>query len=143
MTTLNLKSLQAQIDEMKQIILNQGSAIIELQNQLKNMPKGRDRGPASEGDMTEAHAIRVMLGDMKEISHKECAILLKLSYGQIYSARKGFTFKSIYKRMERGEVDHTYDDPTTFENNDKDILAAKAVEALEQIQDQQEGEDEA
>jgi hypothetical protein len=40
-----------------------------------------------------------MLGDLKEDSHKEAAEKLGLSYGQIYSARKGFTFKPIYKEM--------------------------------------------
>ena len=45
-----------------------------------------------------------MLGDLKDKSHKECAEVLQLSYGQIYSARKGFTFKPIYKEMIEAQV---------------------------------------
>lgn len=59
--------------------------------------KPRDRGPESERDMTEEDARRISLGDMKDKSHKDAAKELGLSYGQIYSARKGFTFKAIYK----------------------------------------------
>ena len=56
-------------------------------------------GPKSERKMTEDDAKRIMLGDMKDKSHNECAEALNLSYGQIYSARKGFTFKPIYQEM--------------------------------------------
>lgn len=62
----------------------------------------RDRGPKSEKDMTEDDARRVMLGDLKDASHKVAAETLGLSYGQVYSARKGFTFKPIYKEMMNG-----------------------------------------
>lgn len=59
----------------------------------------RSRGPASEKVMTEDDARRAMIGDLKNNSHKEAAEKLGLSYGQIYSARKGFTFKPVYKEM--------------------------------------------
>lgn len=59
----------------------------------------RNRGPQSERIMTEDDARRIMLGDLKDKSHKDAAEELKLSYGQIYSARKGFTFKPIYQEM--------------------------------------------
>ena len=70
--------------------------IIEKMNAAK-APKVRDRGPDSQREMTEDDARRILLGDMKDKSHKDSAIELGLSYGQIYSARKGFTFKGIYK----------------------------------------------
>ena len=126
MATLTLKDLQAQIDDLKATIIAQGQMIEDLKSQGS---ANRDRGPKSEGEMTEEHAIRVMLGDLREKSHKEAALELKLSYGQIYSARKGYTFKKIYQRMIKGE---------TIDTMDKDILAYQAVDALEEIQ--QEGE---
>ena len=126
MATLTLKDLQAQIDDLKATIIAQGEMIEDLKSQGS---ANRDRGPKSEGEMTEEHAIRVMLGDLREKSHKEAALELKLSYGQIYSARKGYTFKKIYQRMIKGE---------TIDTMDKDILAYQAVDALEEIQ--QEGE---
>ena len=62
-------------------------------------PAARVRGPLSESAMTEEHARRIMLGDLKDASHKEAGETLGLSYGQVYSARKGFTFKVVYQEM--------------------------------------------
>ena len=101
MATLTLKDLQAQIEELKAIVTEQGAQIEDLKSQGSS---NRDRGPKSEGEMTEEHAVRVMLGDLREKSHKDAALELKLSYGQIYSARKGYTFKKIYQRMIKGET---------------------------------------
>jgi hypothetical protein len=56
-------------------------------------------GPKSQRQMTEDDAKRIMLGDLADESHTKAAETLGLSYGQIYSARKGFTFKSIYQEM--------------------------------------------
>ena len=83
--TANLKTVIAKLNEL-----------ITLANE-QSTPKPRDRGPESERDMTEDDARRISLGDLKDSSHKDAAKALGLSYGQIYSARKGFTFKAIYK----------------------------------------------
>lgn len=108
MAALTLKDLQAQIDELKAMVVAQNEVIEELKSQGTG---GRDRGPKSEGEMTEEHAVRVMLGDLRDKSHKDAALELKLSYGQIYSARKGYTFKKIYQRMIKGEVIETQELP--------------------------------
>jgi hypothetical protein len=71
----------------------------EIIEHLNSIPT-RDRGPKSERTMTIEDAQRILLGDLKDKSHKECAEILNLSYGQIYSARKGFTFKTVYKEFE-------------------------------------------
>ena len=86
-----LKSLTEKVNELVMIVMNLSATTVA--------PVSRNRGPVSETTMTEDHARRVMLGDLKEASHKEAAELLGLSYGQIYSARKGFTFKPVYKEM--------------------------------------------
>ena len=70
--------------------------LIEHVNTLK--PAGRDRGPVSLRVMTDDDARRLLLGDLKDTDHKKAAEVLELSYGQVYSARKGFTFKTIYKK---------------------------------------------
>lgn len=57
--------------------------------------KVRDRGPKSERSMTDDDAARVKFGNLVEMSHKEAAAELGLSYGQIYSARGGYTFNHI------------------------------------------------
>lgn len=73
-------------------------AVIEALNKvITKLNTKRDRGPDSTRTMTESDATRVILGDLKDASHTKAAETLGLSYGQIYSARKGFTFKPIYK----------------------------------------------
>ena len=88
----------AKLDEsakLKDVI----AKVNEIIEHLNKMPaKGqRDRGPDSTREMTEDDARRILLGDMKDVAHKKAAEELGLSYGQIYSSRKGFTFKGIYK----------------------------------------------
>lgn len=92
---LTLKALGEKINEL--IVF--ANALNDRADIAKSAPVSRNRGPVSETTMTEDHARRVMLGDLKDSSHKEAAELLGLSYGQIYSARKGFTFKPVYKEM--------------------------------------------
>jgi len=64
---------------------------------INKLPKARDRGPESSRTMTEDDARRTVLGDLSGLSHTKAAEATGLSYGQVYSARKGFTFKAIYK----------------------------------------------
>lgn len=71
--------------------------ITELETQMANMPKGRDRGPSSEGKMTDEDAERILHGDLADVPHKKAAIALGRSYGQVYSARDGSTFKTAFK----------------------------------------------
>lgn len=60
----------------------------------------RDRGPESTREMTIADAERIMIGDLKGVAHKAAAEALGLSYGQVYSARGGYTFKGVYKKAQ-------------------------------------------
>ncbi len=86
---LSLKDIASKVNE-----------IVALVNKMSTSNVvARDRGPKSEKDMSEDDARRVMLGDLKATSHKVAAETLGLSYGQVYSARKGFTFKTLYKEM--------------------------------------------
>jgi hypothetical protein len=92
---ITLKVLGEKINEL--IVF--ANALNDRADIAKSAPVSRNRGPASEKVMSEEDARRVMLGDLKDDSHKEAAEKLGLSYGQIYSARKGFTFKPVYKEM--------------------------------------------
>lgn len=74
--------------------------LIQRVNELTekvNAIKVRDRGPKSERSMTDEDAQRVKFGDLVDASHKEAAAELGLSYGQVYSARGGYTFTHIKK----------------------------------------------
>lgn len=72
--------------------------VITKINELITIHQARS-GPKSIRQMTDDDAKRIMLGDLKAESHTKAAETLGLSYGQIYSARKGFTFKAIYQEM--------------------------------------------
>ena len=61
--------------------------------------EGNGRGPISTRAMTVDDAIKIMTGDFKDKTIKDCAKELGLSYGQVYSARNGYTFKEQYAAM--------------------------------------------
>lgn len=50
-------------------------------------------------EMTDDHAMRILVGDLKDAKHNEAAKKLGLSYGQIYSCRGEYTFKHIHKKL--------------------------------------------
>ncbi len=54
---------------------------------------------ATDSEMTDEDARRIMNSDLKVLKHKEAGEKLNLSYGQIYSCRRGFTFKHIHKEL--------------------------------------------
>lgn len=78
--------------------------INELIDVINTMRTDSVKNIESTRAMTEDDARRVMLGDMVNLSHGDAAKALGLSYGQIYSARKGFTFKPIYKLTQVNNV---------------------------------------
>lgn len=75
----------------------------EVIEALNKLSAPRDRGPKAERTMTDDDARSVIFGELKDVSHKAAAEKLGLSYGQVYSARKGFTFKPIHKELEKAE----------------------------------------
>lgn len=71
--------------------------IVKVNSLVAKTNAKRDRGPESKREMTENDARRITLGDLAELTHTKAAEKLELSYGQVYSARGGFTYKAIYK----------------------------------------------
>ena len=69
---------------------------MELENKIENINVG-SKSIKSERKMTEDDAKRIINGDLKGKSNKEVANELKLSYGQVYSCRNGYTFRYIKK----------------------------------------------
>jgi hypothetical protein len=74
--------------------------IVELEAKIESLTEKVDnlsskKGPSSTREMTIEDAERIINGDLKEASHKKAAEELGLSYGQVYSARGGYTFKSV------------------------------------------------
>ena len=92
-TTAKIEALDEHA-KLKDVVAKMNE-LIEAFNTLPHSSRGR--GPESTREMTEDDARRLLLGDLAAKNHKEAANDLGLSYGQVYSARKGFTFKGIYK----------------------------------------------
>ena len=80
----------------KKVELTLEERVAALETIVANI-KVRDRGPKSERSMTDEDAARVKFGDLKDQAHKDAAQELGLSYGQIYSARGGYTFNHVKK----------------------------------------------
>ena len=71
--------------------------IIELRDQVG----GKNRSAATKRNMTDADALRVLDGDVKDMGHKEAAGMVGLTYAQVYSARLAFTFKHVHRTLEK------------------------------------------
>ena len=96
------------INELVARIETLEAKIVELETK-KPSSTVRDRGPESTREMTEDDAKEVMIGSLRKHTHKAAAVALGLSYGQIYSARGGYTFKPIYAEMKRLEKEGKLD----------------------------------
>lgn len=66
--------------------------------ELTNRPQAPARNNAQR-EMTDEDAMRIMNGDLRDAAHNEAASKLGLSYGQVYSARLGYTFKHVHKEL--------------------------------------------
>ena len=73
--------------------------VIELQARIVVLETPKPATNASQREMTDDDARRIMNGDLASLKHKEAGEKLNLSYGQIYSCRLGFTFKHIHKEL--------------------------------------------
>lgn len=75
--------------------------VAKLNEVIEQLNKSADRrGPKSDREMTDDDARKIMgTGEMSKESHKSAAEKLGLSYAQVYSCRKGFTFKHIHKEI--------------------------------------------
>lgn len=88
----SIQSLHAKIDDMK--------------------AAGPQRGSRqSQREMTDDDA-RQVLSELATMKHNEAADKLGLSYGQVYSARLGYTFKHIRKELTEAKVKNQWLDTT-------------------------------
>lgn len=74
--------------------------VVVLEEQLA----AKRQAAKSENSMTEEHAFRVKFGDLKDLKHGKAAEALGLSYGQVFSCRGGYTFKTVTKDWKAAEV---------------------------------------
>ena len=90
-----------------EIIQSLTARVEALETQIAALSAPRDRGPKSQGEMTEEHAFRVKFGDLKDMKHKAAAEALGLSYGQIFSCRGEYTFKQVKKDWTKAKATGT------------------------------------
>jgi len=89
------------IKELEIMIASLSARVEELEKIKETSRPVRDRGPESSRDMTDDDARKVIYGELKDLKHKDAAIELGLSYGQIYSARGCYTFKNIHAELKK------------------------------------------
>jgi hypothetical protein len=85
-----------------QQVIEAHNALVDAFNKLNDR-----RGPKSEREMTDDDARSIMFGENKDLSHKAAAEKMNLSYAQVYSCRKGFTFKQIHREMQKRAAEAT------------------------------------
>lgn len=104
MKKITIEELLLELENTNKRVDLLAAEVVALSQKLEaSAPTTRDRGPRSDREMTEEDARQVMMGELKELSHKAAAEKLGLSYGQIYSARGGYTFKKVYKEAEEAK----------------------------------------
>lgn len=73
------------------------AAVFDLQARIEKLEQPKST-TSSGKEMTDDDAYKVIFGDMSSVKHKDAADKLGLTYGQVYSARLGFTFKNVHKQ---------------------------------------------
>jgi len=94
---MSIKSIDMTKKVTMKILAEKLNEIVEAQNSAPV----RNRGPKSEHSMTLEDAKSIISGELKDLGHKDAAEKLGLSYGQVYSARKGFTFKEVHAEIRK------------------------------------------
>lgn len=66
---------------------------------IETLVLARNASAATKRNMTDEDALRVLTGDLRDLSHKEAAEKIALTYAQVYSCRLEFTFKHVHKDL--------------------------------------------
>lgn len=90
-----LNGLQSETGRHEESII----AVEARLEKVEAMVYARNASAATKRNMTDDDAKRVLIGDLKDKSHKEAAEIANLTYAQVYSCRGEFTFKHIHKDL--------------------------------------------
>jgi hypothetical protein len=66
---------------------------------LAMLVDGRNRSAPTKRNMRDEDARDVLVGEAKDLDHKQAASFVGLTYAQVYSCRLGFTFKHVHKEL--------------------------------------------
>lgn len=87
------------LKELNELVATLVAKVEELEAKIQPVRNEAQR------EMTDDDARSILIGELKDMKHKEAASKLGLSYGQIYSCRLEYTFKHIHKEL---KSDPTY-----------------------------------
>ena len=73
--------------------------LVEKLEEIEPKVNSTNKSAPTKRNMTDEDALKVLTGDLKELSHKEAAEKIGLTYAQVYSARLEFTFKHVHKEL--------------------------------------------
>lgn len=73
--------------------------LTERVREIESLIRGRNRSAPVKRNMTDDDARRVLVGDVKDLGHKEAGEQIGLTYAQVYSCRLEYTFKHIHKEL--------------------------------------------
>lgn len=81
------------LKELNELVATLVAKVEELEAKIQPVRNEAQR------EMTDDDARSILIGELKDMKHKEAASKLGLSYGQIYSCRLEYTFKHIHKEL--------------------------------------------
>jgi hypothetical protein len=95
-------ALTAKVDEMRGHQDGMNDTLFGAVGRIETMEKfvlARNISAAMKRNMVDEDAMRVLTGDVKDLSHKDAAETIGLTYAQVYSCRLEFTFKHVHKHL--------------------------------------------
>jgi len=94
------------VDEADGPFYPEFKALTARVDELGAMIEGRNKSAPTKRNMTDADAIRVLTGDLKDASHKEAGETAALTYAQVYSCRLEYTFKHVHKALKEADPEY-------------------------------------
>ena len=97
-----IQTLSASVDHYSQLCALHEAQIEERTARIETLEKlvmARNSSAPTKRNMTDEDALKVLTGDLKDLSHKDAAEKAGLTYAQVYSCRLEFTFKHVHKAL--------------------------------------------
>jgi hypothetical protein len=97
-----IQTLSASVDHYAQLCTLHETQIEERTTRIEMLEKlvlARNASAPTKRNMTDEDALKVLTGDLKDLSHKDAAEKAGLTYAQVYSCRLEFTFKHVHKDL--------------------------------------------
>lgn len=80
-------------------VISKSETLTARIEKIETLVLARNASAATKRNMTDEDALRVLTGDLRDLSHKEAAEKIALTYAQVYSCRLEFTFKHVHKDL--------------------------------------------